>query len=74
MPHLYRTFVKLDEHERWILKNLQVILRKANGKKPSQTAVIRGVLRDYWDILQKERDRLLEDQEETQAPDVTRVT
>ena len=57
MADLYRTFVRLDDHEKTILQNLQKILRKPNGKLPTQTAVIKGMIRDYWDILKAEREK-----------------
>jgi hypothetical protein len=58
---LYRTFVKLDEHEREILKNLRQLLRQPNGQMPPQTAVLRGMIRDYWSRLKQDRDSEISD-------------
>ena len=46
-----RTFVTLDTHERKIVRDLQALMELRTGKKPSMNDVLRGVLRDYWQIL-----------------------
>jgi hypothetical protein len=51
----HRTFVKLDGHEKKIVDNLRRLLRKPNGRLPRRSAVIKGVIRDYWRRLEQDR-------------------
>ena len=53
----HRIFVKLDDHERWIVDTLCQLLRKPNGKLPRRSAVIKGIVRDYWRRLEDDRRR-----------------
>ena len=47
----YRTFVKLGKVELEILRRFQKWEQLCTGKKPPASAVIRGVIRDYWHML-----------------------
>jgi len=53
---LYRTFVQLDPHERWILRAVQHGIVMTGNKKPSLSKVIGAVVRAYWDDYEQNAD------------------
>lgn len=56
-----RTFVKLDKFEKEVLEKLREAARKPNGKLPTRSAIIKGVIRDYWRCLHDARHRPIAD-------------
>ena len=57
MTTYHRTFVRLDSHEKAILTNMRKLVRKPNGKLPTQSSIIRGMIRDYWSRLHEDRKK-----------------
>jgi len=53
---MYRTFVKFSESELEFLRHLQSIIRKRSGKQASLSNVLRGVVRDYKQTLERTAD------------------
>lgn len=52
----YRTFVQLDQHERWILRLVQQGVTKPGKKKPPLSKVIAGIIREYWEEFENHAD------------------
>lgn len=53
---LYRTFVQLDPHERWILRAVQHGIAMAGNKKPSMSRLIGGIITEYWQEFEQNAD------------------
>ena len=65
---LYRTFVRLDPYERWILRVLQAGMHQAGKKKPAVSRIIGTVLRDYWEQFEQEADPEMLEKLKTRVP------
>ena len=55
-PGCYRTFIRLDMYERWILRVIQYGLSESGHKRPPMSKVVRGVIREYWAQFEKDAD------------------
>lgn len=56
---LYRTFVQLDPHERWILRAVQHGFTMAGNKKPSMSKVVSAIIRAYWQDYEDNADPVM---------------
>lgn len=52
----YRTFVKLDPYERWILRVMENAPRMIGKKKQPSSKVIGAIIREYFETMVRESD------------------
>ena len=52
----YRTFMQLDQYERWVLRMVQRGVVMAGNKKPPLSKVIGGIIREYWEDFELTAD------------------
>jgi len=52
----YRTFVKLNPYERWILRVMENAPRMLGKKKQPSSKVIGAIIREYFETVVKEAD------------------
>jgi len=53
---MHRTFVELSDYEYKFLLRLRAVVRKTSGKRMTLSGVIRGVVRDYRQVLEEGGD------------------
>lgn len=52
----YRTFVKLDPYERWILRVMENAPRMIGKKKQPSSKVIGAIIREYFETMVREAE------------------
>jgi hypothetical protein len=52
----YRTFVKLDPYERWILRVMEQAPKMVGKKRQPSSKVIGAIVREYFESLVREAD------------------
>lgn len=52
----YRTFIKLDPYERWVLRVMQNAPRMIGKKRQPSSKVIGAIIREYFEDLVKRSD------------------
>lgn len=52
----YRTFVKLDPYERWILRVMENAPRMVGKKKQPSSKIIGAIIREYFETMVRESE------------------